>query len=68
MKDNNAASVTILLTAYDDNGKPLGGINKLVSVQDMRTAGYPLLMETAAGAASELEEVINAHYGIVPRG
>lgn len=67
MKDKKAAAVTILLTAYDDDGKPLGVINKLVSVEDMRSAGYPVLMDTAAGAASELEEVINAHYGIVPR-
>ncbi|ARF52773.1 hypothetical protein [Pantoea stewartii] len=68
MKEQRAASVTLQLVAYGDDGKPLGGINKVVGINAMRDAGFPLLMETAAGAASELEEVINAHYGIVPRG
>ncbi|QCR38957.1 hypothetical protein [Nissabacter sp. SGAir0207] len=59
-------TVTIHMTATDENGKPLGGIRREISIEGMRHAGFPLLIETAAAAASELEEVIHKHYGILP--
>lgn len=61
------ATVTIEMTATDDNGKPLGGIRRAISIEHMRHATFPLLVETASEAATELESVISSHYGIPPR-
>lgn len=60
-------TVTIQMTATDENGKPLGGITRAISIEKMRHASYPLLVEAASEAAAELESVISSHYGIPPR-
>lgn len=57
------ATVTVMISATDENGKPLGGVRETIPVAELLHADYPVLIETCARAASKIEEVINKHYG-----
>lgn len=63
MKQQPAATVTITISATNDEGKPLCGISKTISVDDVRHASHPALVELSAVAAAEVEAVISRHYG-----
>ena len=61
------ATVLIQLTATDELGRPLGGVTRSVSIQELRNADHPLLVELAATAATSLDEIVSQHYQIIPR-
>lgn len=60
------ASVEIHLTATDENGKPIAGIHRVISIEEISRGAFPVLIETATEAATELEGIVNSHYGIQP--
>lgn len=61
------ATVLIQMTATDEKGNPLGGVERLVSVDELRNATHPLLVELAAAAATSLDEIVGEHFAIIPR-
>lgn len=61
------ATVFIHLTATDENGNPLGSVDKMMTVDELRSARAPLLVEMAATAATALDEIVSEHYDIIPR-
>lgn len=61
-----AATVTIHMTATDENGKPLAGIRREVSIKEMRFCQHPVLLEAATEVAAELEGIISTYYGVQP--
>lgn len=61
------ATVFISLSATDENGNQLGGVNKTISVDELRAANHPLLVELTAAAATELDEIVIDHFDIIPR-
>lgn len=63
MKEQSAATVTVTISATGDDGKPLCGIRKTISVADVIHAKHPALVELSAAAAAEVEAVISRHYG-----
>jgi len=63
-QEHRPATVRILMTATDEQGKPLAGVAREISVEEIRQARFPLLVEMAAEAATELDEVITRLYDI----
>lgn len=61
------ATVIIHLAATDESGNPLGSVDKMISVDELRSARVPLLVEMAAAAATSLDEIVSEHYDIIPR-
>ena len=61
------ATVLIQMTATDEKGNPLGRVERLVSVNELRNATHPLLVELAATAATSLDEIVAEHFDIIPR-